>query len=164
MAKPDYTSIFVVDDDHFFSRALIHTLEGKNFLNISSFNSGEECIANLNLKPEIILLDQFFGEGLKTGLEVMRVIREKSPDSKVIFLTAFDSQKLAQDSMSLGAYDYLVKNEATLEKVKNLLRRIGFEKQIRQENLTLRRSRRLILLSFLVLLLAFAGIFFLLMK
>lgn len=164
MAKPDFTSIFVVDDDHFFSRTLIHTLEGRNFRNISSFHTGEECIAELHQRPEIILLDQFFGEGEKTGLEVMKIIREKSPSSKVIFLTAYDSQKLAQDSMALGAYDYLVKNEATMEKVKNLLRRIGFEKQIQQENLMLRRSRRVILLSVIFFLLAIAGILYLVLN
>ncbi|MDP1843999.1 MAG: response regulator, partial [Sediminibacterium sp.] len=49
--------IFLVDDDVFYLRLLeIQFLESANF-DIRAFESGEQCIANLYQKPDLIVLD-----------------------------------------------------------------------------------------------------------
>lgn len=161
MSKPDHTCIFVVEDDLMYSRAILHLLESRNFINVRLFSHGEECLEYLHLDPDVILLDYWLGDGKKNGMETMEVIRRKSPRTKVIFLTAMDNLKIARQTMAMGAYDYVVKSESAMERVKNLLRRIVFEKQIQDENRTLRRSRRLILIFFLLLMAGFAGFFLL---
>jgi len=161
MPKPDHTCIFVVEDDLMYSRSILHMLEARNFVNVRLFPNGEECLEQLHLEPEVILLDYWLGEGKFNGKEVMEEIRNKLPRSKVIFLTAMDNLKIARETMAMGAYDYVVKTESAMERVKNLLRRIVFEKQIQEENRMLRRSRRLILFLILLLGIAAAGIFLL---
>ncbi|MDX9941930.1 MAG: response regulator [Bacteroidales bacterium] len=158
MSKPDHTCIFVVEDDLMYSRTILHLLESRNFLNVRLFSHGEECLEHLHLDPDVILLDYWLGDGKKNGMEVMEVIRRKSPKTKVIFLTAMDNLKIAQQTMAMGAYDYVVKSESALERVKNLLRRIVFENQIQEENRVLRRSRRLILVFIFLLIVGLAGI------
>lgn len=158
MSKPDHTCIFVVEDDLMYSRTILHLLESRNFLNVRLFSHGEECLEHLHLDPDVILLDYWLGDGKKNGMEVMEVIRRKSPKTKVIFLTAMDNLKIAQQTMAMGAYDYVVKSESALERMKNLLRRIVFENQIQEENRVLRRSRRLILVFIFLLIVGLAGI------
>jgi DNA-binding NtrC family response regulator len=158
MAKPDHTCIFVVEDDLMYSRGILHLLEARNFMNVRLFSHGEECLEQLHLQPDVILLDYWLGDGKMNGKEVMEVIRKKSPSSKVIFLTAMDNLKIARETMAMGAYDYVVKSESAMERVKNLLRRIVFERQIQEENRMLKRSRKLILLLFLLLGIAIAGV------
>lgn len=158
MSKPDHTCIFVVEDDLMYSRTILHLLESRNFLNVRLFSHGEECLEHLHLDPDVILLDYWLGDGKKNGMEVMEVIRRKSPKTKVIFLTAMDNLKIAQQTMAMGAYDYVVKSESALERMKNLLRRIVFENQIQEDNRVLRRSRRLILVFIFLLIVGLAGI------
>ena len=158
MSKPDHTCIFVVEDDLMYSRTILHLLESRNFLNVRVFSHGEECLEHLHLDPDVILLDYWLGDGKKNVMEVMEVIRRKSPKTKVIFLTAMDNLKIAQQTMAMGAYDYVVKSESALERVKNLLRRIVFENQIQEENRVLRRSRRLLLVFSFLLIVGLAGI------
>lgn len=161
MPRPDHTCIFVVEDDLMFSRAVLHLLEGRKFMNVRLFSHGEECLEHLHLHPDVILLDYWLGDGKMNGKEVMELIMKKSPSTKVIFLTAMDNLKIASETMAMGAYDYVVKSESAMERVKNLLRRIVFEKQLQKENLMLRRSRGIVLILLLLIALALAGLFLL---
>jgi DNA-binding NarL/FixJ family response regulator len=158
MSKPDHTCIFVVEDDLMYSRGILHLLESRNFMNVRLFSNGEECLEYLHLQPDVVLLDYMLGEGNMNGKEVMELIRKKLPAAKVVFLTAVDNLKIARETMAMGAYDYVVKSESAMERIKNLLRRIVFERQIQYENKMLRRSRRLVLLFILLLVVAFAGV------
>ena len=81
--------------------------------------------------------------------------------TKVIFLTAMDNLKVARETMAMGAYDYVVKSESAMERIKNLLRRIVFEKQLQNENLMLRKSRSIIFILLLLIGIALAGVFLL---
>jgi DNA-binding response OmpR family regulator len=151
MAKPDYTLIFIVEDDAAYATALSHALEKKNFLNVRIFSSGEECIVNMGLKPEVILLDYMLGDGKKDGMEVLKTIRKQDHEVQIVFLTAVDELEIATQTMKLGAYDYVVKSEGAIERIRNILRRIKFENHIKNENRLLRRSRRIIIYIILFL-------------
>ncbi|HEY3297877.1 MAG TPA: response regulator [Armatimonadota bacterium] len=58
-------------------------------------------------KIDLVLLDQRM-PGME-GLDVLREIRKRSPDSKVIMITAFGTIDLAVDAMKAGATDFLRK-------------------------------------------------------
>jgi DNA-binding NtrC family response regulator len=151
MGKLDHTLIFIVEDEHLYSRAVMHALEAKSFVNVRLFSTGEDALEHMHLKPEIVLLDLRLGEGRMDGLEVLHGIHKHSPETQVVFLTAVDNLEIATETIKSGAYDYVVKNESAFERVKNILRRIVFENQIKQENRLLRRSRRIILTVFALL-------------
>ncbi len=161
MPKPDHTCIFVVEDDLMYSRGILHALEARNFMNVRLFSHGEECLEQLHLQPDVILLDYWLGDGKMNGKEVMEAISKRSMATKVIFLTAMDNLKVARETMAMGAYDYVVKSESAMERIKNLLRRIVFEKQLQNENLMLRKSRSIIFILLLLIGIALAGVFLL---
>lgn len=161
MGKPDDTLIFVVEDDDLYANVLQHSLAAKNFVNVKVFRSGEECLKQMHLKPVVILLDFRLGEGNMNGLEVLKAIKKTGNNSQVVFLTAVDQLEVATQTIKEGAYDYVVKSEAAIERVRNILRRITFENHIKRENLVLRRSRKIIIGVILVLLLGIAVLGFL---
>jgi len=163
MTKPDYTLIFIVEDDAAYATALSHALEKKNFMNIRVFKSGEECIEHLGLKPDVVLLDYMLGEGKKDGMDVLKAIRKHDRDTQVVFITSVDELEIATQTIKLGAYDYVVKSEGAIERIRNILRRIKFENHIKKENRLLRRSRRIIIyiILFLILGAAVLGSFYL---
>lgn len=164
MAKQEHSLIFIVEDEPSYCKGLVHALETRGFVNVRSFFSGEEALDHLELNPEIVIMDFRLGRGKMDGLQVLKELRKKAPMVQVIFLTMVDNLEIATESIKQGAYDYVVKNESAFERVKNLLRRIIFENQIKKENLLLRQSRRVILWIIFLLFLALfiiLGIYFL---
>jgi DNA-binding NtrC family response regulator len=153
MGKPDYTQIFIVEDDKFYAGVIRHALEAKNFMNVRIFPTGEECIENLHLNPEIVLLDYRLGDDKMDGMDVLKAIGKTEQDTQVVFLTSVDKLEVATNTIKAGAYDYVVKSEAAIERIRNIIRRITFENKIKKENLLLKRSRKIILtiIFFLVL-------------
>lgn len=45
----------------------------------------------------------------KDGIEVLKTIKEISPETVVIMITAFATAETAVEAMKLGAYDYIIK-------------------------------------------------------
>ena len=52
--------VFVVDDDRLIQNLLEYTISSKEGYNVSVFPSSEDCIQNLEKKPDIIILDHHF--------------------------------------------------------------------------------------------------------
>ena len=82
--------IFIVDADKPFNRFVDIYLKRNNYTNINCYYSGEECVENLNLNPDIIVLDYDFSatpSASMNGLQVLRKINEVNPDVKVIMMS-----------------------------------------------------------------------------
>ena len=107
--------IFVVDDDPFYLHVVAQELKQRNFKNIHLFNDGDECINNLYMKPDVIILDYRMDN--LNGLEVLKKVKLFSPQIIVIFLTAQKQLKVAVDSMKFGAYDYIEKGDAAAKEI-----------------------------------------------
>lgn len=63
--------------------------------------------------PDILLLD--LNMPGKSGVELLREVREKHAHIKVIVLTVDDSPQLVKKAMEMGAFGYLLKENATEE-------------------------------------------------
>jgi len=161
MSRTDETLIFIVEDDPQYLQALKHSLEQRHFTNLKTFTSGEECLENLDQKPQVVLLDFLLGEGKMNGLQVLKEIKKFSPESQVVFLTGLEKLEVALETVKNGAYDYVVKTEAAFERIRNLLKRITFESQIREENQRLKKSRKIISIIIAALLLGIFTLLFL---
>lgn len=109
MIKTRNPLIFIVEDSVVYKDIIIGYLHTKKFKNLKTFKSAEDCLKNMTLKPDIIILDYSF-EGLN-GLELMKKVQEEFPETEFIFLSGQNSVEVAVNIMKLGASDYIVKNE-----------------------------------------------------
>ncbi len=93
--------IFIVEDNEMYAMMLDYILSNNSICTFVRFNSGEECIDNLYLEPDIIILDyQLPG---MDGYETLLRIKEKNPQTHVIILSNQIDEELAVEILSAGA-------------------------------------------------------------
>ena len=126
MAK-QLKKIFLVDDDAINNEMLKMHLAKIFKLEILTFSTGEDCLNNLSLKPDYIILDYRLN-GIKpeamNGIEILKKIKEQAPDIYVLFLSGQDKIEVAVDTIKYGAYDYVVKNQSAFLRIENCLMNI----------------------------------------
>jgi len=131
--KTDQPFIFVIDDDEGFSILIKKELKKAGYHNLEVFNTGKNCIDNISKNPDIIFLDYTLDNEMN-GLDVLKKIKEYNEDIYVIMLTAAERIELAIDSLRLGAYDYVIKNENAFVKIINRIKKIIKEKQFLEKS------------------------------
>ncbi|MCD4747450.1 MAG: response regulator [Bacteroidales bacterium] len=146
MEKAKNEMIFVVEDDSLFLNLIQHELEKQNYKNVKLFSTGKECIDNLDMKPDIALLDYWLEKNL-TGINVLKKIKKRYPHTQVIFLTASDDVNIAVDTMRNGAYDYIVKGDTAFIRLRHLM------KKITEENDRKSKSKSIIQFQIIVIIL-----------
>jgi len=73
------------------------------------------------------------------GIEVLKKINEKSPETSVIMITAYASHETAIEAMKLGAYDYITK-PFKIDEIKLVIKNALEKKRLERENLRLKRE------------------------
>ncbi|MBI1808085.1 MAG: response regulator [Ignavibacteria bacterium] len=103
----DKPKLLLVEDEEALRMLARHELEDRGF-EVTEAESGEMAMEKLvNDQFKVVVLDIRL-PGID-GLEVLRNIRKDNLAEKVIMLTGVDELKVARDSLSLGANDYLTK-------------------------------------------------------
>jgi DNA-binding NarL/FixJ family response regulator len=64
--------------------------------------------------PDVVLMDIMFKGGM-SGIEATRKIKETSPSTKVVIMTAHDDERLLVEAVEAGASGFLSKDEAAQE-------------------------------------------------
>lgn len=146
MQKRTDPLIFVVEDNPVYNKLVVNYLESKKFHRIENFPSGEECIKRINQKPDIIIQDYLL-EGMD-GIEVLKHVKKIHPHTEFIFLSGQDSVDIAVNTLKLGAYDYIVKDQMALKKMVDKIHKIMAMQKLLKSN---RRYKTGILLFFLAL-------------
>jgi two-component system response regulator PilR (NtrC family) len=99
--------IIVVDDEPGI-RELLGMLLNKNGYMVETVADGNEAINRMeNNLYDLAVLDILVPT--INGIDVLRRISEKSPETSVIMITAYPSHETALEAMKLGAYDYIAK-------------------------------------------------------
>lgn len=126
-ATKEKVKVFLVDDDPIFVSLLKEYLQKKEIA-LFVFSSGEECLKNLYQNPDIIVLDYYLdGDSphAMNGLEVLKRIKRKFPDTEVIILSGQEQIDVAIESLKEGAYDYFTKSEDALEKTREAIKSLS---------------------------------------
>jgi two-component system response regulator PilR (NtrC family) len=74
------------------------------------------------------------------GLSVLKEIRQISPETAAIMITAYSSTKTAVEAIKEGAYDYLTKPFKNNEEIKLIIKNALEKKRLREENIILKRE------------------------
>ena len=130
------TRIFLVDDDAVFLKSLeIEFLLYPEY-EITTFITGELCINNLHLRPQIIILDYHLdgiSKSAMNGIQTLDKILEFAPLLPVIILSSQDKIEVAVDCMHHNASDYIVKNETAFIRLQKKISSILYKQKIEKE-------------------------------
>lgn len=130
--------IFVVEDDEWYNRLLVHNLSLNPDYEVESYINATDCISNLHKSPDIVTVDYRLPD--MKGLELLKKIREFNSEIQVILISEQDDIEVVVELLKHGAYDYIVKSrdirERLLNTVHNIRNRAGLQKEIA----TLRRE------------------------
>ncbi len=77
--------IFIVEDNEIYYRMQDYILSKENIYQFLSFNSVEQCIQNLHLNPDVIILDSDLS-GMN-GSETLLEIKKHTPHTHVVILS-----------------------------------------------------------------------------
>lgn len=124
--------IFVVEDNEWYNRLLVHTLSLNPEYEVQGFHSGKEFLNSLHESPDIITLDYRLPD--MTGLEVLRKIREVNGDVSVILISEQEDIETVVTLLKEGVYDYIAKSNDIKERlhitVQNIRNGIGMKNEI----------------------------------
>ena len=99
--------LLIVDDDRPFRERLAKALERRGFV-VTAVEKASEGIAMARLQmPKFAVLDLRLQDG--SGLDVVPVIREADPNSRIVILTGYGNIATAVAAVKAGAVDYLAK-------------------------------------------------------
>ncbi len=99
--------ILVIDDDASLRRVLEYNLQEEGY-EVQAASSGEEGLYLFGQSPPDLVITDMKMSGMD-GLMVLNSIKERSPESLVIIITAFGTIDVAVEAMKAGAYDYITK-------------------------------------------------------
>jgi DNA-binding NtrC family response regulator len=100
-------NILIVDDEEVVRRSHLRSLESAG-CNAQVAGDGKEAIRVMEQQPfDVILLDLRM-PGLD-GMDVLKTIKERWPDSEVVVITGYPTIESAKESVRLGAFNYLAK-------------------------------------------------------
>jgi DNA-binding NtrC family response regulator len=99
--------ILVVDDERAIGIAIQRLLTGRGY-EVDTVLSGEEALERLGHRSYHLVITDLNLRGT-TGMDVLRAVKERTPETAVVMITAYGSEKIAVDAMKAGAADYLPK-------------------------------------------------------
>ncbi len=137
MRKKANPLIFLVDDDNSFLKTIeLYVRQFFHGYTVTTFTSGEECLSQLDRKPDIILLDYLLNANYPNamdGIKVLNQVKKTNPDTYVILFSAQDHIEVAVDIMKHGAFDYIIKNDKMFLRVQNAIRNVMHIQELKRD-------------------------------
>ena len=123
--------IFVIEDDLWYGELLVHHLTMNPDYEVTRYESAREAINQLHLQPDVITLDYSLPD--LQGDEVLKRVKLESPNTAVVVISGQENVATAIDLIHKGAYDYLVKDDETRERLWNTINNIRKNVELRKE-------------------------------
>lgn len=127
--------VLVVDDEGANLYSVSKTIQRMGF-NVSEAISGEAALEMMRTQEFDVVLTDIRMSGID-GVELLRRIKEESPDAIVILMTGYASLGSAVEALRLGAHDYLIKPSSSQDIRFSVARGV-------ERSLNLKRRRRLL--------------------
>ena len=98
--------VFLVEDEDDLNKVLTSYLKKENWI-VKSFTDGESAISSIDEQPDLWILDIMLPD--IDGYEIIREIKQRTPNIPVIFISARDAQIDRVVGLDMGSDDYLAK-------------------------------------------------------
>ena len=119
-------TVFFVDDEKMILNLLEYTIKNHKDFEIKTFRSGEECLENLSLNPDLIILDHVFqseNDVVMNGLETLKKIREMNREIPVVILSGQEDKDLHKKYLDSGANDFIQKDDYFIDSLMEVIDR-----------------------------------------
>ena len=116
--------IFLVEDEKFVREGIKNEIDWKSygFDFVGEAADGELALPLIEMsRPDILITD--IKMPFMDGLELGRIVKEKFPETVIIFLSGYDDFDYAQKAIHIGASEYLLK-PISKEKLLSVLKKI----------------------------------------
>jgi DNA-binding NtrC family response regulator len=128
--------LYLVDDDAVFLKSLQLDFLALGSVSVSTFATGELCVAALDILPDLIILDYHLDgidKSAMNGIDTLDKIREISPDMPVVMLSSQDKIEVAVNCMHHKAYDYVVKSETAFMRLQKIIETIKRYRKVEKQ-------------------------------
>jgi|SRR5436190_18593745 len=114
--------VFIVEDNPVHQKMLqVHFEENMGNYVVKTFANPEDMFAHLKEKPFAIVLDHFFGNHPKTGLEYLKELKKSHPSIPVIYYTTLTEARVRDAVMALGVEQFIAKDSASFVRLRTAL-------------------------------------------
>lgn len=114
--------VFIVEDNLLQQKMLqVHLEEILGNYEVRTFNDPQDLIKRLNEKPHAVVLDHFYENSQKTGLDYLAELRKTHKKVPVIYHTTLDDDDVRKQVMELHAEQYIIKDSASLVRLRTTL-------------------------------------------
>lgn len=123
--------ILVVDDEPGMRRSLAILLRREGYA-VTEAPGGEEAADHLGRDVFDLVIADLRMEAI-SGLDLLRLVKQMSPDTEAILMTAFGTVESAVEAMKLGAFDFIAKPfqaDEILLRVRNALEKRRLKEEI----------------------------------
>jgi DNA-binding NtrC family response regulator len=119
MKTPKLT-IFLVEDNDIDSMFLDYKLREilVNY-NLLTFSTGEECIKNLHLEPDLVIMDYMLGGN--NGVEILKQVKTINDNIPVVLISHQRDVEVVVQAFHEGATDYIIKGNDAHLKLRSLV-------------------------------------------
>jgi DNA-binding NtrC family response regulator len=131
------TKILVVDDEQLIRESLVFILNKENY-DVDEAENGSLALEKIRKESYDLVITDIEMPELK-GVELLKKIREVSPQTFVVIITAYGSLDTAIAALRNGAYDYILK-PLEFDDLLHRIRRMAEHKKLILENISLRQE------------------------
>ena len=97
--------ILVVDDEKSLREFLTIMLENEGY-EVVSADSGQKAVALIEKNVfDLVITDIRMRQS--NGIDVLKAVKQVSPQTRVVMMTAYASAETVVEAMKIGAYDYI---------------------------------------------------------
>ncbi len=101
--------LLIVDDEETLTFSLYQSfIISKKDYEVATAASGEEALSRMAEQPYDLIITDIFMPGI-SGLELLKVVKEKYPSTEVMVMTAYGSNDKKDEAEELGACHYVEK-------------------------------------------------------
>ncbi len=140
-ASADAPTVLVVDDEP-SNLASIEKIFQRDGMRVLTADGGKAALEVVRTHRVQVVLTDLMMPGV-TGLELLRAIKQLSPDTEVVMMTAYGTVETAVQAMREGAYDFVEKPLKRLTIIKSV-RKAAEKQQLLAENRSLRNEIKLL--------------------